>query len=104
MPWHLLGIACTESPATVMAQTLSCFKGCHSDPETDPCSMSIEHNPLGTGDHYEKYNAWRQGDTKLNWYGAMEGQGDYQGIEAAGTPCVWTTNQLGHPGYQEDNR
>ncbi len=42
------------------------------------------------------------GDTKLDWYGAESGQGSYDGQPA--DPMVWTTDDPGHPGYQEDNR
>ena len=32
---------------------------------------------MGTTSHYEKYNAWSIGDTKLDWYGVETGQGVY---------------------------
>ncbi|KAK3885398.1 hypothetical protein Pcinc_010396 [Petrolisthes cinctipes] len=60
-------------------------------------------NLLGTIQHYEKYNAWRVGDTRLDWSGAQPGQDVYQGIPAEGTPLVWTTNNVLSPGYQELN-
>ena len=51
----------------------------------------------------EAYNAWRVGDTKLDWYFAQEGQGTHNGASAMGTPGVWTTNDPSHDGYQELN-
>ena len=51
----------------------------------------------------EAYNAWRIGDTKLDWYFAQEGQGTHNGASAMGTPGVWTTNDASHDGYQELN-
>ncbi|XP_045603585.2 alpha-amylase isoform X2 [Procambarus clarkii] len=76
---------------------------CKPDAESDPCSLDITVNKLGTNEHYDKYNAWRQGDTKLDWYGAQEGQGNYNGVQAFGTPLVWTTNNPSAPEYQELN-
>lgn len=49
------------------------------------------------------YNAWRVGDTKLDWYFAQQGQGTFDGAEAMGTPGAWTTNDPSHDGYQELN-
>ncbi|KAG7177939.1 Pancreatic alpha-amylase-like [Homarus americanus] len=59
--------------------------------------------PLGTGYHYEKYDAWRVGDTKLDWYGAQIGQGKYDGRPAEGSPLVWTTNDPNAAEYQPLN-
>jgi alpha-amylase len=94
--------------------------------EISPCAISIEVrsfkfkilrsrfeifsllgnqvNSLGTGVPWEKYDAWRVGDTKLDWYGAQTGQGTYMGTPASGTPMAWTTNVPGKPEYQELNK
>lgn len=58
---------------------------------------------LGATVHYDKYNAWRVGDTKLDWYGVQVGQGTYSGAVAAGTPLAWTSNKATEPGYQSLN-
>lgn len=70
---------------------------------TDPCAIKMYTNTLGTIEHYEKYNSWRVGDTRLDWGGAQDGQGNYQGMLAQGTPLVWTTNNVLSPGFQELN-
>ncbi|XP_069940254.1 alpha-amylase A-like isoform X4 [Cherax quadricarinatus] len=77
--------------------------GCTSDAESDVCALDITVNSLGTNVHYDRYNAWRAGDTKLDWYGAQAGQGTYNGQVASGTPLVWTTSNSGAPEYQELN-
>jgi len=58
---------------------------------------------MGGTSHYDKYNAWRVGDTKLDWYGAESGQGLYEGQQAEGTPLAWTTDDPGNPGFQPEN-
>ncbi|XP_042220003.1 alpha-amylase-like [Homarus americanus] len=78
-------------------------QGCNDNAETDVCAIDITVSSLGTADHYAKYNAWRQGDTKLDWYGAQASQGSYQGQSASGSPLAWTTNKPGAAGYQELN-
>ncbi|KAK8732749.1 hypothetical protein OTU49_006906 [Cherax quadricarinatus] len=77
--------------------------GCTQDAETDPCAIDITTNSLGTSSHYDKYNSWREGDTRLDWMGAQSGQGTYGGEEASGTPLVWTSSNPSNPGYQELN-
>ncbi|KAK4293347.1 hypothetical protein Pmani_033953 [Petrolisthes manimaculis] len=78
--------------------------GCTENAETDICALDISTNSLGSGEHYTKYDSWRVGDTKLDWYGAQTGQGSYQGQAASGTPMAWTTNQAGNAGYQDLNK
>ena len=78
--------------------------GCTDDASVSPCAVSIEYASLGSGTHYEKVNAWSKGSTRLNWYGAQQGQGAYYGQPAQGAPAVWTTNVPGQPGYQPVNR
>ncbi|XP_064105510.1 alpha-amylase-like [Macrobrachium nipponense] len=77
--------------------------GCTETAETDPCAITQETNSLGSETHYEKYNSWRVGDTKLDWFGAQPGQGTYSGQGAEGSPLAWTTNTPGAAGYQELN-
>jgi alpha-amylase len=49
-------------------------------------------NSLGTGTPWASYDAWRVGDTKLDWFGTQAGQGTYLGSSAFGTPLAWTTS------------
>ena len=44
----------------------------------DPCSIEIQHTGQ-SGSHFDKYNAWAEGDDHVDWYGAEAGQGDYLG-------------------------
>lgn len=78
---------------------------CTSDvnAETSDCSISINATSLGTGPHWAKYDAWREGDTKLDWFGVQPGQGIYETYVAYGTPLAWTTNAPGENGYQQLN-
>jgi len=78
--------------------------GCTENAATSPCAISIRHGYLGTGAHYEKYNSWRIGSTRLNWYGGQPDQELYYGQPAQGSPAVWTTNDPTHPGYQPLNK
>lgn len=82
---------------------LSVFSGCTQDAETDPCAIDIFTHSLGTISHYESYNSWRVGDTRLDWMGAQVGQGTYNGQAASGTPLAWTTNNPLSPAFQELN-
>lgn len=77
--------------------------GCTGDAETDPCAIDMITHSLGTISHYESYNSWRVGDTRLDWMGAQAGQGDYFGMLPSGTPLAWTTNNVLSPAYQELN-
>jgi alpha-amylase len=61
-------------------------------------------NSLGVGTPWVGYDAWRVGDTKLDWLGAQAGQGTYMGSPAFGTPLVWTANNSAKPEYQELNK
>lgn len=77
--------------------------GCSQDAETDPCAIDITTNSLGTTTHYDKYNSWREGDTRLDWMGAQVSQGTYGGQAASGTPLAWTSSTPSNPGYQQLN-
>ena len=54
--------------------------------------MTISHNGGGADGHFDAYNAWSAGDTKLDWHGVESGQGFYLGRQADGSPSIWTTN------------
>lgn len=77
--------------------------GCTEDVTTDPCAIDITTNSLGTTTHYDGYNSWREGDTKLDWFGAEAGQGTFGGQEASGSPLAWTSSTESNPGYQALN-
>ncbi|XP_046656436.1 uncharacterized protein LOC124349688 [Daphnia pulicaria] len=74
------------------------------DAGSSNCSVSIQVNSLGFGAPWESYDAWRIGDTKLDWFGAQAGQGTYMGSSAFGTPLAWTTSNSILPEYQELNK
>lgn len=78
--------------------------GCTQDAATSKCAIPISVRSLGTTTHYDKYNSWSAGDTKLDWYGAQPGQGSYMGQPASGTPLAWTTNVQTNAGYQALNK
>ncbi|EFX66440.1 hypothetical protein DAPPUDRAFT_229423 [Daphnia pulex] len=74
------------------------------DAESSTCAISIQTNSLGNGVPWAKYDAWRVGDTKLDWFGAQPGQGTYMGTTAFGTPLAWTTSNSAKPEYQPLNK
>nr|QJE50400.1 alpha amylase-related protein [Diaphanosoma celebensis] len=78
--------------------------GCTQDAATSNCAIPIAVRSLGATSHYDKYNAWSVGDSKLDWYGAQPGQGSYMGQAASGTPLAWTTNAPSNAGYQALNK
>nr|CAH0104526.1 unnamed protein product [Daphnia galeata] len=69
--------------------------------ETSECSISIQVNSLGTGTPWTSYDAWRNGDTKLEWFGTQAGLGTYLGSSAFGTPLAWTKSNSTLPEYQK---
>ena len=81
-----------------------CLLGCTNDASSSACAVSIVQNEIGNTPHYDKHNAWRVGDTKLDWYGAESGQGSYQGQLPQGSPTVWTSNQPTSAGYHPLNK
>lgn len=44
------------------------ISGCTEDATTSACAIDIVHNSLGSDQHYEGYEAWAFGDSKLDWY------------------------------------
>ena len=57
----------------------------------DPCAVSIRHRE-SPSDVSSAYYVWSQGDRHLDWYGAEEDQGEFQGNLAGGSPLMWTTS------------
>jgi alpha-amylase len=78
--------------------------GCVEDAATSACAIPISSRSLGATTHYDKYNSWSVGDSKLDWYGVQVGQGSYQGQAASGTPLAWTSSTSTSPGYQTLNK
>ncbi|XP_046454250.1 alpha-amylase-like isoform X3 [Daphnia pulex] len=76
--------------------------GCTQD-ITSTCAIDFQMKSLGASSHYDKYNSWSTGDSRLDWYGAEPGQGSYVGQTAEGTPLAWTSNSASSPGYQSLN-
>ncbi|KAK8385559.1 hypothetical protein O3P69_016383 [Scylla paramamosain] len=79
------------------------YKECGPPADTDICAIPITLQSLGSSANYAKYNAWREEDHYMDWFGAESDQGQYQGIPASGSPMAWTTNQPGFDGYQDLN-
>jgi len=78
--------------------------GCTENAATSACAVSITHNDMGSTPHYDGYNDWKVGDTKLDWYGAESGQGTHGGVTAVGTPLVWTSDDPTSAGYQPTSK
>ena len=70
--------------------------------ENIPISYSHVSYPSA---HYDGYNSWAVGDNYLDWHGAENGQGSYNGKQADGSPLAWTTNSpTSDPGYNSLNK
>ncbi|CAG2234202.1 AMY [Mytilus edulis] len=80
--------------------------GCKNVPTASMsnCSIPISSHNVGSSVHYAAYNAWRQGDTLLDWQGPEPSQGKFQGKGAYGTPAVWTTNDPNDERYNHLNQ
>ena len=62
---------------------------------------TVDHSVLPLPEQWRGYNEWSVGDTRLDWEGAQDGQGQHDGRQALGTPTGWTSsydgNQFHHP-------
>ena len=62
-----------------------------------------------TGINYQDFNAWKQGDTVLDWDGYESGQGFYFDVATGnyyapyGTPTVRTSNEPNSDEYSHLN-
>ncbi|TRY76789.1 hypothetical protein TCAL_12427 [Tigriopus californicus] len=74
---------------------------CGTDAETSTCAIDIALNEMPK--QWESYNAWMEGDTKLDWEGPQVGQGTFDDYEAFGTPGAWTTDDATDDFYYELN-
>ncbi|KHJ89499.1 hypothetical protein OESDEN_10674 [Oesophagostomum dentatum] len=74
----------------------------------DPCAMVIKHiTTMPTKcppSSCHEYRAWSRGDSYLDFEGPEIGQGRYNGTEAFGTPCLWTTSDPSQRGYNPFNK
>ncbi|KAH9519303.1 Alpha-amylase A type-1/2 [Bulinus truncatus] len=70
---------------------------------TNPCAIPLKHQSYGTSTHFDKINAWSEGDNFLDWSGPEPGQGSYQGRAAEGSPAFWSTNDKTNAGYSDLN-
>jgi len=77
--------------------------GCTEDARTSDCALDIRIRGVGKGQGFEKYNAYKNGDMKLDFYGHESHQGKYYGQEAEGTAMQWTTNDKANPLYNKFN-
>ncbi|KAK7462553.1 hypothetical protein BaRGS_00038409 [Batillaria attramentaria] len=79
--------------------------GCTLVAEESNCSIPIEVRDIVElpDGHVAAYRAWSQGDRFLDWYGPEEGQGNFNGHQAQGTPATWTTNDQSRDGYHPGN-
>ena len=68
----------------------------------DRCVL-LKDISLGTTKNFDKYNAWREGDAYLDWFGNEAGQGTYKNIKAEGTPMARTSNKTSNVGYHPLN-
>ncbi|XP_071504329.1 alpha-amylase B-like [Diadema antillarum] len=68
--------------------------GCTTNAETSACAIPIYH--LIEGSSNEKFSYWSINDRYLDWYGAEDEQGTYNGQAANGSPMVWTTNDANY--------
>jgi len=80
-------------------------QGCTDNARDSDCALDIRIHELGKGkSEYSQYNAYRNGDMKLDFYGSEYNQATYHGREAEGTAMVWSTNNPDSPMYNKYNR
>jgi len=77
---------------------------CTNDARTSDCALDIRVREIGKGSGFDQYNAYKNGDRKLDFYGAEMYQATYHGQEAAGTAMQWTTNNKNNSLYNHYNR
>ncbi|XP_062602028.1 alpha-amylase-like, partial [Saccostrea cucullata] len=76
-------------------------QGCTTTAATSVCAIPIKYNEEPS--FYKSFNAWKQGDNYLDWYGPEVGQGTYLGRRPTGSPTVWTTNDRNSQYYSPLN-
>lgn len=78
-------------------------EGCTGDARTSDCALDIRIRSVGNGAHFDLYNAYKNGDMKLDFYGAEYNQARFHGVEADGTAMQWTTNDQDSQLYNSFN-
>ncbi|KAI1723115.1 alpha amylase, catalytic domain-containing protein [Ditylenchus destructor] len=84
---------------------------CDIEPSTkNKCSIPIVHETKLDVESdelpsmvYSAYQEWKQSDNYLDFYGAEARQGTHDGVEAGGTPLIWTTNASSDPAFNSLN-
>ncbi|CAH1775264.1 unnamed protein product [Owenia fusiformis] len=71
--------------------------GCVENAELSACAIPIRHRRVPIAGESSAPYVWSQGDNYLDWYGAENYQGRFQGQIAAGTPMIWTTDSSSGP-------
>jgi len=79
-------------------------EGCIDDARTSECALDIRIRSVGSGSGFDQYNAYKNGDMKLDFYGSEYNQARFHGREAEGTAMQWTTNDRNDPLYNSFNR
>ncbi|KHJ98926.1 hypothetical protein OESDEN_01091, partial [Oesophagostomum dentatum] len=78
-----------------------CSPGPYQQPQ-DPCAVPIKHVTAMPAScppsSCLQYRAWSRGDTFLDF------EGRYNGTEAFGTPCLWTTSDPSQDGFNPFNK
>jgi hypothetical protein len=76
---------------------------CNSPASTSSCAIPIYDNttvPLV----FDEYLGFHQNDNYLDWFGAEPNQGTHDGVQASGTPLVYSTNDPTAVEYQPYNK
>jgi len=79
-------------------------EGCSDDARTSECALDIRIRSMGSDGAHDAYNAYKNQDMKLDWYGAEYNQGSFRGEEAQGTAMQWTTNNKDSHLYNNFNK
>uniref|UniRef100_A0A1I7YJB7 Alpha-amylase n=1 Tax=Steinernema glaseri TaxID=37863 RepID=A0A1I7YJB7_9BILA len=79
----------------------SCAYGPYQQ-ESDSCAINIAHT-TNTSFIFAEYLSWRDNDLFLDFEGAEKRQGTHDGVQAQGTPMLYTTNDTNAPEYQPLN-
>ncbi|TKR75722.1 hypothetical protein L596_016974 [Steinernema carpocapsae] len=71
--------------------------------QVDPCSIAIAHD-TNVSFIFAEYLSWREQDQFLDFEGAEQSQGTHDGVQAKGTPMVYTTDDPNAPEYHPLNK
>ncbi|KAK0427998.1 hypothetical protein QR680_010534 [Steinernema hermaphroditum] len=82
-------------------QVAACSYGPYQQ-STDPCAIDIAH-ATNVSFIFAEYLSWKENDLYLDFEGAERRQGTHDGLQAQGTPLIYTTNDRTAPEYQPLN-